>query len=89
MNLYARRRSTNTLVLALSLGATAIGVIALAAILWTLIGEGIAGMSLALFTQTTPPPGSKGGLMNAIYGSLIMTGLATLIGTPVGILAGT
>ena len=58
-------------------------------ILWTLIIQGIPGISVAMFTQMTPPPGNSGGLLNAIAGSLLMTGIATLIGTPVGIMAGT
>jgi phosphate transport system permease protein len=61
----------------------------LAAILWTLFSHGIEAISFAVFTQMTPPPGSHGGLLNPIYGSLVMTGVATLIGTPVGIMAGT
>jgi phosphate transport system permease protein len=89
MNLYRRRRTTNAVVLSLSLLATIIGLFWLTAILWTLLTNGIAAISLDLFTQNTPPPGSKGGLLNAIYGSVIMTAIATAIGTPVGILAGT
>jgi phosphate transport system permease protein len=89
MNLYARRRTVNSVVLTLSLGATAIGLFWLAAILWTLLANGVSALSLTLFTETTPPPGSQGGLLNAIYGSLIMTAIGTIVGTPVGILAGT
>lgn len=69
--------------------ATLIGLACLAAILWTLISKGLAGVSQATFTQMTPPPGSAGGLLNAIYGSLIMTGIGLAIGAPIGILAGT
>ena len=58
-------------------------------ILAVLLREGFGGLSLAVFTQMTPPPGSAGGLLNPIMGSLILTGLAVLIGTPLGILAGT
>jgi phosphate transport system permease protein len=58
-------------------------------ILGVLLWEGLAGLSLRAFTEMTPPPGSAGGLLNAIVGSLLMTGLAVLIGTPIGILAGT
>jgi phosphate transport system permease protein len=62
----------------------------LGAILWTLVKEGVAGLSWAVFTQITPPPGStNGGLLNAIYGSAILTVLGIAIGAPIGILAGT
>lgn len=84
------RKLVNVLALALSALATAIGLIFLGAILWTLIKDGIAGLSMAVFTQITPPPGStSGGLLNAIYGSAVMTLLGILIGAPIGILAGT
>jgi phosphate transport system permease protein len=89
MTLYARRRFRNALVATLAIAATALGVLWLALILFTLLSHGVAAISLDLFTQTTPPPGSKGGLLNAIFGSVAMTAAATLIGTPVGILAGT
>lgn len=89
MSLYARRRVANTLVLSLSLVATIIGMAGLAAILWTLISNGLSALSPTLFTASTPPPGSQGGLINAIYGSFAMTMIGTLIGTPVGIFAGT
>src|SRR4051812_3449387 len=89
MDLYARRRTFNRLVLSLSLLATAIGLFWLAAILWTLLANGVSALSVAMFTQMTPPPGSAGGLLNAMYGSFIMTAIGTIVGTPVGILAGT
>jgi phosphate transport system permease protein len=89
MQLYTRRRLSNYLVVVLSLGATAFGLLFLVFVLGTLLMNGIGGLSLALFTQTTPPPGSAGGLINAICGSLAMTVIATLVGTPTGILAGT
>jgi phosphate transport system permease protein len=89
MKLYTRRRFRNALVATLAVAATALGVLWLALILFTLLSHGIAAISLDLFTQMTPPPGSKGGLLNAIFGSVVMTAAATLIGTPVGILAGT
>lgn len=89
LSLYNRRRHTNTIVLSLSLVATAIGLIWLGAILWTLLYNGVSAISLQMFTQITPPPGSDGGLMNAIFGSLVMTGIATIIGAPIGVLAGT
>jgi phosphate transport system permease protein len=89
MALYVRRRVVNSIVLSLSLVATVIGLLALAAILWTLLANGVSALSLRLFTESTPPPGSAGGLINAIYGSAVMTLIGTLLGTPVGILAGT
>jgi phosphate transport system permease protein len=73
----------------LSIGATIFGLGWLVLILGVLLWEGLSGMSLKVFTEMTPPPGSAGGLLNAIVGSLIMTFLAVLVGTPIGILAGT
>jgi phosphate transport system permease protein len=89
MTLYGRRRLLNRIVLSLALAATVIGLFWLAAILWTLLSHGVSALTTDLFTKMTPPPGSQGGLLNAIYGSVIMTAIATLVGTPVGILAGT
>jgi phosphate transport system permease protein len=83
------RKFGNGVCLALSVVATLIGLSCLAAILWTLVSHGLAGMSLHLFTQMTPPPGGQGGLLNALYGSGIMTLLGILIGSPIGMLAGT
>ncbi len=88
MELHAKRKLTNKVALVLSLGAMFFGLFWLAWILLTILQLGISGLSLAVFTQNTPPPGSAGGLANAIFGSLYMVGLATLIGTPIGILAG-
>jgi phosphate transport system permease protein len=88
-NLYASRRRKNTASMVLSLAATAFGLGWLVLILGVLLYEGFSGLSLAVFTEMTPPPGSTGGLLNAIMGSLVLTGLAVLIGTPIGILAGT
>ena len=87
--LYLRRRAVNSIVMALAVVATGIGLLWLFLILWTLLQNGIAALSPRLFLETTPPPGSDGGLANAIYGSLVMTGVGTLIGAPVGLLAGT
>jgi phosphate transport system permease protein len=84
-----RRKVMNVVALSLSGVATLIGLAFLAAILWTLLKNGIAGMSAPIFTQSTPPPGSAGGLLNAIYGSVVMTLIGILIGAPVGMLAGT
>jgi phosphate transport system permease protein len=83
------RKLTNVVALTLSGLATSIGLFFLGAILWTLIKNGVSGVSVALFTQMTPPPGSEGGLLNAIYGSVVMTLIGILIGAPVGMLAGT
>jgi phosphate transport system permease protein len=89
MGLYARRRMVNGVVMALSTAATALGLLWLVLVLWTLLTNGIGALGPALFTRMTPPPGSSGGLLNAIFGSVLMTAIATLIGTPTGILAGT
>src|ERR1700683_2151543 len=89
MSRRAFRKVKNGIFLALSLLATLAGLACLAAILWTLISHGIAGMSWHLFTQMTPPPGSQGGLLNALYGSAAMTLLGILVGSPIGVLAGT
>jgi phosphate transport system permease protein len=89
MNRRTARRVKNAVFLTLSLMATLAGLACLAAILWTLISHGIAGMSWRLFTQMTPPPGSQGGLLNALYGSAVMTLGGILIGSPIGVLAGT
>ena len=87
--LYAARRRRNGIALGLSVVATLFGLGWLVLILGVLLWEGFSGLSLRVFTEMTPPPGSDGGLLNPIMGSLIMTGLAVLIGTPVGIFAGT
>jgi len=88
-DLYARRRHRNTIVLVLSVGATVVGLGWLVMILGTLVYEGFSGLSLAVFTEMTPPPGAAGGLLNPIVGSLMLTVLAVVIGTPIGMLAGT
>ena len=87
--LYAGRRRRNAISMVLSLVATGFGLGFLVLILGTLLWEGFSGLSLQVFTEMTPPPGSAGGLLNPIAGSLILTGLAVVIGTPIGILAGT
>jgi phosphate transport system permease protein len=86
---YAARRLRNGIATGLSLAATAFGLGWLVLILGVLLWKGFGGLSLAVFTQMTPPPGSAGGLLNPIVGSLILTVLAVVIGTPIGILAGT
>ena len=88
-SIYATRRRRNGIAIGLSWAATAFGLGWLVLILTVLIWNGVSGLSWAVFTEMTPPPGSAGGLLNAIVGSLIMTFLAVLFGTPVGILAGT
>jgi phosphate transport system permease protein len=89
MDLYRRRRATNYAALTIAMAAAAFGLFWLIAILWTLIYNGVSGVNLALFTEMTPPPGSAGGLLNAIFGSLVLTIGGTLIGTPIGMMAGT
>ena len=89
MSNIGRRRFTATVALGASGVATLIGLAVLAAILWTLFSRGIGGLSWSVFTQSTPAPGSSGGLLNAIYGSLVMTLLGVLLGGPIGILAAT
>jgi phosphate transport system permease protein len=89
ISLYAARRRRNGIMLGLSLAATVVGLGWLVLILAVLLWEGFSGLSLAVFTEMTPPPGADGGLLNPIIGSLILTVLAVLIGTPIGILAGT
>ena len=83
------RKLKNWAFLGLSMLATLAGLACLAAILWTLISRGLAGMSPRIFTQMTPPPGSAGGLLNALYGSAAMTVLGIVVGSPIGVLAGT
>ena len=86
---YARRRWQNLLATVLSVAAAGFGLTWLLLILTVLVIKGVGGLSLAVFTEMTPPPGSAGGLLNPIIGSLILTGLAVAFGTPLGILAGT
>jgi phosphate transport system permease protein len=88
-SLYAARRRRNGIMLSLSLAATLLGLGWLVVILFVLLWEGFSGLSLAVFTEMTPPPGADGGLLNPIVGSLILTVLAVVIGTPIGMLAGT
>jgi len=83
------RKFMNGVFIALSMITTSLGLACLGAILWTLLSHGLTGMNLATFTQMTPPPGGQGGLLNAIYGSTVMTLLGIAIGSPIGVLAGT
>jgi phosphate transport system permease protein len=87
--LYARRRLANAAAMVVSVATTLFGLLWLVWILWTLFAQGLAGIDWQLFTRTTPPPGSDGGLANAIVGTLLMTAVATAVGTPIGVLAGT
>ncbi|RYH63007.1 MAG: phosphate ABC transporter permease PstA [Alcaligenaceae bacterium] len=86
---YRRRKLVNKVMLVLSAAALIFGLFWLFWIIGTLVFKGAAALTLSLFTEITPPPGQTGGLLNAIFGSVMMVGIGTLIGTPVGILAGT
>jgi phosphate transport system permease protein len=86
---YPGRRRRNAIATGLALAATAFGLGWLVLVLGALLWQGFSGLTPAVFTEMTPPPGSAGGLLNPIIGSLILTTLAVLIGTPIGILAGT
>ncbi|MGE0767123.1 MAG: phosphate ABC transporter permease PstA [Hyphomicrobiaceae bacterium] len=86
---YKRRKIRNFVTLSLCWAATIAGLSILSIILGTLVYKGVGGLGLHVFTEMTPPPGSKGGLLNPIIGSLIMTGVGVGLGTPIGILAGT
>jgi phosphate transport system permease protein len=87
--LYARRRTSNVVFIGLSIGAAIFGLIWLAFILAALLAQGFSAISVALFTQSTPPPGMEGGLANAILGSVLMSVIAVGVGTPIGLFAGT
>jgi phosphate transport system permease protein len=89
MKLYTRRRIINVVNLSISVATTVFGLFWLTWLLWTLFDNGLHWLRPDVFTKMTPPPGSEGGLWNAIVGSVILTGIATLIGTPLGVLAGT
>ena len=87
--LYFRRRLANTTFIVLSLSAAVFGLIWLTFILWELLANGVAALGPHLFRESTPPPGTPGGLANAIFGSVVMSLGAVLLGTPIGIFAGT
>jgi phosphate transport system permease protein len=89
MAIPARRRVADVVAFTFASAATAFGLFWLTWILWTTLREGAAALTPALFTQMTPPPGASGGLLNAFYGSSVMIGLAIVIGTPIGVAAGT
>lgn len=86
---YAARRRSNAIATVFAYAATVVGAGWLVLILGELLWRGFSGLSVTVFTEMTPPPGSTGGLLNPIVGSLILTFLAVIIGTPIGILAGT
>ncbi|MER8478724.1 phosphate ABC transporter permease PstA [Mesorhizobium sp. M0092] len=88
-SLHSRRKARNSVMMALCVVAAGIGLAWLALILGALVYKGTAGLSFAVFTEMTPPPGEAGGLLNAIAGSLVMTIIAVVVGTPIGVLAGT
>jgi phosphate transport system permease protein len=89
MSLHQRRKRKNGVMMTLCVVAAGIGLAWLALILGALIYKGLAGVSLSVFTEMTPPPGDAGGLLNAIYGSIVMTIIGIIVGTPIGVLAGT
>ena len=87
---YSRRKSVNSIAMGLCVAATAFGLVWLMIILATLLWNGLGGISLSVFTQMTPPPNAQGGgLLNAIFGSLVLTIIGVGIGAPIGLLAGT
>jgi phosphate transport system permease protein len=88
-SLYRSRQIKSTIALTLCVAATGLGLIFLIWILWTTLINGLSALSPKLITEMTPPPGEDGGLANAFMGSLMMVVLAVIIGTPVGVLAGT
>ncbi|RWE44660.1 MAG: phosphate ABC transporter permease PstA [Mesorhizobium sp.] len=88
-SLHQSRKRRNRVMMALCVVAAGIGLAWLALILGALLYKGLSGVSLAVFTEMTPPPGDAGGLLNAIYGSVVMTIIAVIVGTPIGVLAGT
>jgi len=87
--LYATRRAKNLVAQGLAIIATAFGLFWLAWILWTTLHNGLASINGALFTAMTPPPGEEGGLLNAFFGSALMSLLGVALGAPIGVLAGT
>ena len=89
MTRYLRRRLVNAFNLGVSVLATIFGLFWLGWLLWTLISHGLRWVDVALFTQNTPPPVSAGGMANALLGSLLLTLVGVVVGTPIGILAAT
>ncbi|AXK72011.1 phosphate ABC transporter permease PtsA [Lysobacter sp. TY2-98] len=89
ISLYARRRAFNVIAQSLAVLATAFGLFWLVWILWTTLHNGLSSINVALFTAMTPPPGEEGGLLNAFFGSALMSLLGIAMGAPIGVLAGT
>lgn len=89
MGLYGRRRARNLIAQTLAVLATVFGLFWLVWIMWTTLTKGLGSLNLALFTQMTPPPGDTGGMLNAFFGSAVMSLLGIVIGAPIGVLAGT
>jgi phosphate transport system permease protein len=87
--LQATRKLRSSIVMTLCVVAAGLGLVALALILGALLWSGFSSISLDVFTKMTPPPGSSGGLLNAIFGSLVMTIIGVAIGAPLGLFAGT
>jgi phosphate transport system permease protein len=87
--LWRRRQAKDAVAKALASAATLFGLFWLAWILWTTVSKGLPALKWSLFTEMTPPPGSDGGMLNAFMGSIVMSGIAVLIGTPIGVAAGT
>lgn len=88
-SLYRRRRAKNVITQVLAGLATVFGLFWLVWILWTTVTKGLGSFNLALFTQMTPPPGDAGGMLNAFFGSAVLSLLGIVIGAPIGVLAGT
>ena len=88
-SLYAYRRAKNILAQVLAVAATVFGLFWLVWIVWTTLSKGIASINADLFTQMTPPPGETGGMLNAFFGSAVMSLLGIVLGAPIGVLAGT
>ena len=88
-SLYGKRRAKNLIAQTLAVLATIFGLFWLVWIMWTTLSKGITSLNLDLFTQMTPPPGDEGGMLNAFFGSAVMSLLGIVIGAPIGVLAGT
>jgi len=89
MAIPVRRRAADITAFVFATGATVFGLVWLFWILWMTLRQGAAALTPTLFTQMTPPPGESGGILNALYGSAVMILLGVVIGTPVGVAAGT